>query len=76
MTIETKFNIGDEVWFKSEGELHCGIISSTQISVMTIHNRIDIEVLYRLRMCIGYPFTTMKCENEVFSTNQELLNSL
>ena len=70
MTIETKYNIGDEVWFMNEGE-------PTSEKIV----RIDVEQ-YEQKQFIEY--TVILCdviltsfyEEEVFPTKEELLKSL
>lgn len=70
MTIETKYNIGDEVWFMNEGK-------PTSEKIV----RIDIE-RYECKQFIEY--TVILCdviltsfyEEEVFPSKEELLKSL
>lgn len=70
MTIETKYNIGDEVWFMNEGE-------PTSEKIV----RIDVEQ-YEQKQYIEY--TVILCdviltsfyEEEIFPTKEELLKSL
>ena len=62
MTIETKFNIGDEVWVMTLGKPYC-------TTVIAIH--IDKKGLqYNLKYLLA------KEEHELFATKQELLDSL
>ena len=73
MTIETKFNIGDEVWFRyHKTSRHCvkGVIRWVNATAYT-------EGL-RIKYCISdgvapYPYIG---EEYVFRTKQELLDSL
>lgn len=67
MTIETKFNIGDEVWFYRE--------ASRQV-VMSYIDHIVIES--NDKDGIWYCLTNYEShgENELFRTEQELLDSL
>ena len=40
MTIDTKYNIGDEVWWKyKNGEIHSGIIGAIQVTVYDQKNK-------------------------------------
>ena len=70
MTIETKFNIGDEVWFMNEGE---------PISEKIV--RIDVEQ-YERKQFVEYTVVLGDCilttfyEQEIFPTKEELLKSL
>lgn len=64
MTIETKYNIGDEVWF-----LFCGQIESGIIACIYIYG--PCEVFYRMKVnCVAF------MESDLFSTKEELLNGL
>ena len=70
MTIETKYNIGDKVWFMNEGE-------PTSEKIV----RIDVEQ-YEQKQFVEY--TVILCdviltsfyEEEIFPTKEELLKSL
>ena len=67
MTIETKFNIGDEVWFKRVNVFVKGTI--TDIFLFKHEDRI----------VIGYginDFNHALSEPELYRTKQELLDSL
>lgn len=44
MKIETKYNIGDEVWWKHRnGTIHNGIISAIKISVLNQQSNVGIR---------------------------------
>ena len=64
MTNETKYNIGDEVWFKSLNEPFKSVIREY------IGGK---EKLYR---CKFYLTTCVCKEDELYSTKEELLKSL
>lgn len=70
MTIETKYNIGDKVWFQTLG---------MNYNAKIIHINIDVfpngehEINYYLRNK-GYSYE--RHEDELFSTKEELLKSL
>ena len=70
MTIETKYNIGDEVWFQTLG-------INYKAKVMEIRMRIfsdnDIIINYSLERS-GYYYE--RNEDELFPTKEELLKSL
>ena len=64
MTIETKYNIGDEVWLMSyNNHPHCGKIVSIII-------KSDLSILYH------FLFFGNREEKEIFPTKEELLKSL
>ena len=70
MTIETKYNIGDEVWFQDEKQ--------------PVNNEIlGIEIeTYKHKQLIKYLFVHdgwflfTVCEDDLFPTKEELLKSL
>lgn len=64
MTIETKYNIGDEVWMKSySNHLYCDRIVSISI-------KSDLSIMYNFSSVFS------REENELFPTKEELLKSL
>lgn len=64
MTIETKYNIGDEVWFMHHrGFPHCDRVAS-------IHIMSDLSILYYLEVSLS------REEDELFHTKEELIKSL
>lgn len=64
MTIETKYNIGDEVWFMGhQGYPHRDRVAS--IRIMS-----DLSILYYLEVNLS------REENELFPTKEELVKSL
>lgn len=65
MTIETKYNIGDEVWFMCGSQIFCGRICCI---VVWLHN-----LSYKVEFEMGlYGFI----EDVLFPTKEELLKSL
>lgn len=63
MTIETKYNIGDEVWFMFQGKVQSGYIVS-----ITIYGDC---IIYNMRAyCLSFK------ESLLFPTKEELLKSL
>lgn len=66
MTIETKYNIGDEVWFIYENK-PC----FEQINGISI--RPTVRIFYRFQVGLT---EISKMEKEVFKTKEELLKSL
>jgi hypothetical protein len=65
MTIETKYNIGDEVWVK------CGVNIVKGRIIEKNPKLYFIRVLY-----LSYPYILERTESEVFPTKEELLKSL
>ena len=64
MTIETKYNIGDEVWFRFCGQIESGIIACIKIYS-------PCDIFYRMRgNCVAF------MEHDLFPTKEELLKSL
>ena len=73
MTIETKFNIGDEVWFKRQSDYFKGRISAIHTSLRTgetIHTT-EYNVVWGNDFYHDYII-----ERNLFRTEQELLDSL
>mgnify|MGYP003555221475 FL=1 len=68
MKIETKFNIGQEVWFFYYGKIFKDII--THRMTIAVGNRRDNVAIYRTRR-----FNTL-AEYELYPTKEELLKSL
>lgn len=64
MTIETKYNIGDEVWFTFSRNPISSIISSIEIIA-------NGNIYYRMR----YGCFCLK-ESDLFPTKEELIQSL
>ena len=62
MKIETKYDIGQEVWVMSMNKPHCTTIISIRIG--------KDELLYSLK------YFLIKKEEEIFPTKEELLKSL
>ena len=70
MTIETKYNIGDKVWFNSLGHhIKC------KVDEINICVSIDgsVHIIYSIEKS-GYFFE--RHEDELFPTKEELLKSL
>jgi hypothetical protein len=70
MTIETKYNIGDEVWFLSYHSPRKARIYGMSIYVS---NSGKVSLLYSITEKDVY---WLKREKDLFSTKEELLNSL
>ena len=67
MTIETKYNIGDEVWYK-------GFEEPFQDEISNIH--INIDCLKNTYIYYEFFDGTIKEEYQLFPTKEELLKSL
>ena len=63
MTIETKFNVGDKVWFKSADKIESGIV--VEYHAPTQGYNIELEDCY-----------VFLNECDLYKTKQELLDSL
>lgn len=69
MTIETKYSIGDEVW--------CNIYNGIKLKITAIHTiavAVDNVIIEYTVMSNGIAWC--RTENELFSTEEELLKSL
>ena len=73
MTIETKFNIGDEVWFKRKLDYFKGRISAIHASLRTGETipTIECNVVWGNDFYHDYII-----ESNLYRTKQELLDSL
>lgn len=67
MTIETKYNIDDEVWYKGFKDIFYDKISNIRIEVDCLG---EIHIDYELWNDVT------KNESEIFPTKEELLQSL
>ena len=71
MTIETKFNIGDEVWFMKENKPTKKVVDFIEIIAASTTSKSFIQ--YGLKMEVVVERVT---EKYLFSTKEELLKSL
>ena len=72
MTIKTKYNIGDEVWFMNENKACSDIITAIHIyRTETMSN-----VTYGFGQSIHSQIIATMSEQDLFSTKEELLKSL
>jgi hypothetical protein len=67
MTIETKYNVDDEVWYKGTEEIVRDCIVNIKIEIDILQNQTIIYELWDGGICN---------ENELFPTKEELLKSL
>jgi hypothetical protein len=72
MTIETKYNIGDEVWFMWRNTIASG---NVQFGLCTLNRDSSVTITYDVATnLISIPLTCR--ESEIFPTKEELLKSL
>lgn len=73
MTIETRYNIGDKVWFMHENKVKTEIIIKIGVVVERDMNSqyVGKSIQYGL-YSVSYPYA----ENHLFPTKEELLESL
>lgn len=71
MKIETKYSVGQEVWFASHLHYIKGVIS--EISINAYHNK--TMIVYGVEY-LNYIGQSQKEESELFPTKEELLKSL
>ena len=67
MTIETKYNIGDEMWFIWENKVQHSCI--THVLKTSIKNFYEFDIIYNKHH-------VMMAESDIFPTKEELLKSL
>jgi hypothetical protein len=78
MTIETKFNIGDEVWFylkeryKRKPTANVGFITGINVSIMAHFNK-RVDISYTIPCDKDRHYLN---EHELFPTKESLLQSL
>lgn len=72
MTIETKYNIGDEVW----GEWYMEIVKFKVKGISIIVEGIQPSILYDLVDAQDYTNDAGMTEEDLFPTKEELLKSL
>lgn len=75
MEIKTKHNIGDRVYFMYDNHIKCGTITSMKVEVESQYDNTCIihsstTIMYNIQG-IGH-----KYENKLFSSKEELINSL
>lgn len=74
MTIETKFNIGDEVWVKDFSKAKFATPFCTKIKAITIFGREEDDIFYKCSIDANNTITIEECA--LFPTKEELLKSL
>ena len=71
MTIETKYNIGDEVWLMNENKAYVSFIEDVRVKRNSKNTKIEYMVESMQKKDFG-----LKKEQELFPTKEELLKSL
>jgi hypothetical protein len=71
MTIETKYNIGDEVWFMNENKAYVSFIEDVRVKRNNKNTKIEYMVESMQKKDFG-----LKKESDLFPTKEELLKSL
>lgn len=72
MTIETKYNIGDEVWFMQNNK----ICSDTITAIHTYRTETISHITYGFGKSIRSQIIAIIDERDLFPTKEELLKSL
>ena len=73
MTIETKYNIGDEVWFMHDNKVKSGTIIKMCV---VVERDINSQYVSKSVQYGFYNFNYTYIENRLFPTKEELLKSL
>lgn len=73
MKIETKYNIGDEVWVMHEGSIRKTRIRSIKIYYSKLYGTSEE---YGLKLRDNYRFRVVTKESRMFPSKEELINSL
>lgn len=71
MTIETKYNIGDEVWFMNENKVYVSFIEDVRVKRNNKNTKIEYMVESMQKKDFG-----LKKEQDLFPTKEELIKSL
>lgn len=74
VTLTTRFDIGDEVFFRSRGEICSGIVCHVQATyVKTEKGFVFLNALYRLKSKKGEIFLEDFWERRLHATKEELM---
>jgi hypothetical protein len=71
MAIETRYNIGDEVWFMNENKVYVSFIEDVRVKRNSKNTKIEYMVESMQKKDFG-----LKKEQDLFPTKEELLKSL
>lgn len=69
MTIETKYNIGDKVWFMHNNSVNCETIIKIDVFI-------ERDVIYNNIFYHIYNYCSPYIEQKLFPTKEDLLKSL
>lgn len=70
MIIDTKFDIGQKVYYLSDNKIEAATIAEIYVDAIS-HNVIDIRYHF-----VGLPDSFIRDDSEVFTTREELIESL
>jgi hypothetical protein len=74
VVLTTKFDIGDEVFFRSHGEICSGIVSHIQATfVKSEKGVIFLNAVYRLKNKKGERYLEDFWEKRLYTTKEELM---
>ena len=74
VALTTKFDIGDEVYFRSHGEICSGIVSHVQATyVKTEKGIVFLNAIYRLKNKRGERYLDDFWEKRLHATKEELM---
>lgn len=74
VTLTTKFDIGDEAFFRSHGVICSGIVTHVQVTfVKNEHGVIYVNTIYRLKNKRGERYIEDFWEKRLYATKEELM---
>ncbi len=74
VVLTTKFDIGDEAFFRSHGEICSGIVTHVQVTfVKNEHGVIYVNTIYRLKNKRGERYLEDFWEKRLYATKEELM---
>ena len=75
ITLTTKFDIGDKAFFRSHGEICCGIVCHVQATYVKLEQGfVYLGVIYRLKDSKGERYLEDFWEKRLYASREELLN--
>ncbi len=76
MTIETKYNIGDMVWFMENNMVAHRAISVVYVEGGIVNGKTRLQILYKMNAHKEIGCDALVRESDLFPTKEELLKSL
>lgn len=76
MKIETKYNIGDKVFFLNHNKVEQSMIQSIEIILTNVFDTKGTKLFTRISYILCPEFSGTYYENRLFLTKEDLLNSL